>query len=168
MEHDSIYASPAGMDDSTLAANVLREGRMFAWRGRLDRLRFGTYLLVLVAFSWPVGSACSIIINRNFDALGMAGTMRAYACLSFVLGLPSLFLVRRRLHDLGRSGWWAILFAYRKGSVFLMIPMLLIPGNKGENRYGPALPNATWVFAVCYVSELIIAAYSVGVAVWPH
>ncbi|UVK42598.1 DUF805 domain-containing protein [Mesorhizobium sp. AR07] len=59
--------------------------------------------------------------------------------LIFVLGLilPWIALIVRRIHDAGRSGWFALLcFTPATGAVAFLI-FGLIPSQVGENRWGP-------------------------------
>ncbi len=56
---------------------------------------------------------------------------------SLILLLPSLAVAARRLHDVGRSGWW-ILIAF---TVIGIIPLLIwyVTDTKDEeNVYGPS------------------------------
>lgn len=59
---------------------------------------------------------------------------------SLALLLPSISVAVRRLHDVGRSGWWVLL----PFTIIGLIPFfywMIIKGNEGENEYGPsALP----------------------------
>ena len=53
-----------------------------------------------------------------------------------ILLLPSLAVAARRLHDIGRSGWW-ILIAF---TVIGIIPLLIwyvTNAKDDENIYGP-------------------------------
>ena len=55
---------------------------------------------------------------------------------SLILLLPSLAVAARRLHDIGRSGWW-IFIAF---TIIGIIPLLIwyVTGSKDEeNIYGP-------------------------------
>ncbi|MDE0695827.1 MAG: DUF805 domain-containing protein [Boseongicola sp.] len=51
----------------------------------------------------------------------------------------------RRCHDFGRTGWTQLLglIPYING-VFLLV-LVLLPGSKGDNRFGP-VPPRTWIF----------------------
>ena len=50
--------------------------------------------------------------------------------------IPSLAVEVRRLHDIGKSGWWLLL-----GLIPLIGPIVLIvwfaTDSKGDNQYGP-------------------------------
>ncbi|GAA4409577.1 DUF805 domain-containing protein [Quisquiliibacterium transsilvanicum] len=57
----------------------------------------------------------------------------------FVLAmlLPSLAVSVRRLHDIGRSGWWLLVsFIPLIGAIVLLV-FALRDGDAGDNAYGP-------------------------------
>ena len=50
--------------------------------------------------------------------------------------IPSISLGCRRLHDIGKSGWWQLI-AF---TIIGIIPLLwwsIVKGTEGENKYGP-------------------------------
>lgn len=93
--------------------------------------------------------------------LRMAGGDWIAAGLSWALLLPTLAVTARRLHDVGRSGWWQVgMFApgvllmlavlaiphpvlalagtiLLLGGLVLLIFWLVDPGEPGPNAYGP-------------------------------
>ena len=57
------------------------------------------------------------------------------ALISLALLLPALAVGTRRLHDIGRSGWWQLL--YLTGIGFLLLLYWLVqPSADGSNEYG--------------------------------
>jgi uncharacterized membrane protein YhaH (DUF805 family) len=63
--------------------------------------------------------------------LGLLGIMFTVAILP-----PSICVSVRRLHDIGRSGWWYLINAvpYIGGIVFFIFTLL--PSQPEENEYG--------------------------------
>jgi uncharacterized membrane protein YhaH (DUF805 family) len=62
----------------------------------------------------------------------------AFCCLASVI--PALSLSVRRLHDLGLSGWWLLiwcvpLLGQALGGLLSLI-IMFIPSPGGENQYG--------------------------------
>jgi uncharacterized membrane protein YhaH (DUF805 family) len=58
----------------------------------------------------------------------------------YLLGLiiPSLAVLVRRLHDVGKSGWWFFIALIPLiGTIWLLV-LLCTDGNAGENSYGPS------------------------------
>ncbi|KGF10958.1 hypothetical protein HMPREF1633_07595 [Tissierellia bacterium S5-A11] len=70
------------------------------------------------------------------DDVGMGGGMIT-TIVTILLFLPTLAVSIRRLHDIGKSGWWIL------GQLVPLIgPLVLLyfsvkPSEKGTNKYGP-------------------------------
>lgn len=52
--------------------------------------------------------------------------------------LPSLAVSVRRLHDIGKSGWWVLISLIPVIGTIICIVYLCDPGDEGENQYGPS------------------------------
>ncbi|MFE7841761.1 DUF805 domain-containing protein [Streptomyces sp. NPDC057474] len=51
--------------------------------------------------------------------------------------LPSLAVSVRRLHDIGRSGWWVLIGLVPCVGSIVTIIFMATEGQRGENQYGP-------------------------------
>jgi uncharacterized membrane protein YhaH (DUF805 family) len=102
-----------------------------------------------------IGAACLFSALAVYEAIS-GSTLRF---LTFWLVYPALLasascVLSKRLHDRGRSGWWAalVLFAWvlawpddRGGRSIVALPVLIwagvelgvMAGEQGENRFGP-------------------------------
>lgn len=57
-------------------------------------------------------------------------------CLAIIL--PSLAVSVRRLHDIGKSGWWMFISLIPLiGGIWLLV-LFVTDGTPGENTYGPS------------------------------
>lgn len=54
-----------------------------------------------------------------------------------ILVFPSTALAVRRLHDIGKSGWWYLISVIALIGVLVLIYWLIQPGTEGRNEYGP-------------------------------
>lgn len=63
----------------------------------------------------------------------LGGTVGNLASLA--LFLPGLALMVRRLHDVGRSGWW-FLIAFTGIGLFVLLYWLVKGSSAGANEYG--------------------------------
>ena len=64
------------------------------------------------------------------------GTVILSLLFSLVLLVPSISIATRRLHDIGRTGWWQlILFIPLLGLIVLIV--FLVLDSQDENEYGP-------------------------------
>ena len=98
--------------------------------GRARRQEF--WLFVLFNF------IASIIINViavtliKVTGVGAFGTIYSLAVL-----LPGFAVLFRRLHDIGKSGWWwLIAFIPFIGAIILLV-FCCLDSHPGENRFGP-------------------------------
>ena len=101
---------------------------LFRFDGRIDRGKFWTgMVLVFVAAA----------IGFGLFAIGNPATV-AIAVVVFIGAVwMSLALYIKRLHDIGRSGWWVLVgFIPYVGSLILLVWLGLAAGNVGENEYG--------------------------------
>ena len=69
--------------------------------GRATRTQFWMYQLFMFLFALLISIVCSF--------LGDAGQV-IYYVISIAVFLPSLAIAARRLHDIGRSAWWLLLY----------------------------------------------------------
>ena len=98
---------------------------LFTWKGRANRSQYALVSAVLITLTLLAEFALSDIV----------------ALVLLVPMIPvSVMLTIRRLHDVGHSGWWALLSLVPLVSFALMVYLLLRPGQPGPNAYGAPLP----------------------------
>ena len=73
----------------------------------------------------------TVLATAAADTLG--GTVGNLASLAFFL--PGLALVARRLHDVGRIGWW-FLSVFTIIGIPLLLYWLVRASDAGSNKYG--------------------------------
>lgn len=95
-------------------------------------------VLLWLAGPYPNGAVASAGGLLSFiDVDFVNPTMMTIAgVVSLLLLLPTIAVTVRRLHDIGWTGWWALLGITGLGSLILMI-FCLLDGTVGPNRYGP-------------------------------
>jgi uncharacterized membrane protein YhaH (DUF805 family) len=54
----------------------------------------------------------------------------------WVVLVPSIAITTRRLHDIGKSGWWHLLAFTIVGIIPLFYWVTLQAGDEGDNQYG--------------------------------
>ncbi|MGF6419793.1 uncharacterized membrane protein YhaH (DUF805 family) [Stenotrophomonas sp. AN71] len=108
--------------------------RYFDFSGRSDRTEFWSFML-LVAIVVAIGEGLRMASSWRDDwLLADVGRLLEFFALLF-FPIPMLALTVRRLHDLDESGWYSII-AFIPLGVFVLFPMMLLPGSEEENRYG--------------------------------
>lgn len=109
------------MDFMTAIKTVLAENYV-NFTGRAQRSEFWWFALFAVVVSLVLG-AISPVLTSVF----------ALAVL-----LPGIGVAVRRLHDVGRSGWWYLLVLIPVlGSLILIFAFFIHRGTSGDNRFGP-------------------------------
>ena len=101
--------------------------KYFVFKGRSRRKEYWMFCLVnfIVAF----------LLGFIFGLLGKVLDMPILARVignvySFAILIPAIAVGIRRLHDTDRKGWWLLL-------PIVNIVFLALPGNQGDNKYGP-------------------------------
>jgi uncharacterized membrane protein YhaH (DUF805 family) len=121
--------------------HVLRNYAVFS--GRARRKEYWMFFLFNMIFS--------IVFMMMDNALGIASESIGYGPLYglytlFVL-IPSLAVLVRRLHDVGKSGWMVLIVLIPLvGAIWLLI-LALMDSEAGENKYGPS-PKGVAPYAV--------------------
>ena len=101
--------------------------------GRVRRKEYWMFFLFNMIFAF-----CAAIID---NILGLKFNQDTpYGFLYLVYGLftflPGLAVLVRRLHDVGKSGWWYfIVFIPILGAIWLLV-LLATDSNPGNNEYG--------------------------------
>lgn len=105
---------------------VMRQYAVFS--GRAQRREYWMFFLfnILIAFALGFTSGfMAAMLGTGGKLVGAVNTIYSLAVL-----VPGIAVGVRRLHDIGRSGWW-LLFPV------VNIIMLCRDGQPGENDYGP-------------------------------
>lgn len=124
------------------------------WSGRIGRMRyflgslFAALLSLLCVFFWVVIWG---VLRLSFDVLGepsvgVFSSIMAFlnAIIPFLLALSIIlpqyilhaFLVIRRFHDLGWSGWFYLLLWIPFVNFVFLLFLLFAKGEASENKYG--------------------------------
>jgi uncharacterized membrane protein YhaH (DUF805 family) len=101
--------------------------------GRARRREYWMFAL----FNWVfliVAAILDLLFGLNFQG-------QPYGVIYLVYGvimlLPGLSVTVRRLHDIGKNGWWVLISLIPfVGAIWLLI-LLFNNGNAGDNEYGP-------------------------------
>ena len=111
------------------------------FRTRSSRSEYWWATLFVALASYPVGGVIGGLIGFTFALAGFSESAMLIALLIAMLPVQlfiitaSTCLVIRRLHDVGRSGWWYLIIF----TIIGMIPLLIwycTKGTEGDNRFG--------------------------------
>jgi uncharacterized membrane protein YhaH (DUF805 family) len=148
----SPYAPPR----ASVSTHWPEEGelKVFTVQGRIGRLRYLAWSLVLMFAALIVSGVCMAVMNMSLIAGGLLG---AIAVVGFAV--VSIQIGAQRLHDAGWSAWLLLLNLVPVVGSFFPLFMFAMPGNAGPNQYGPPQPRnskAVKVLASLWVLVLII------------
>ena len=93
--------------------------------GRARRKEYWMFFLANFIISFALG----FILGFISPTLGFAANIYSLAVL-----VPSIAVAIRRMHDIGKSGWYILIPIYN-------IILLATEGDKGANEYGPDPKN---------------------------
>lgn len=96
--------------------------------GRSRRSEYWYFVLFNFLAAIAIGIV-SVIINDRDNTLS-----RLYTLAMF---LPALGVTIRRLHDIGKSGWWIFMVLIPLVGAIILIVWEATDGQLGSNKYGP-------------------------------
>ena len=103
--------------------------------GRARRSEYWWVVLFLVIVTVPLSIVDAILFGELVLDAGI-GVLTSFFTLAILL--PGLSLSVRRLHDIGMSGWFVLLFLIPfAGSVFGLV-IALIDSQRDANKFGPS------------------------------
>lgn len=89
----------------------------------------------------------SLVLTFIGAAAGLGDTDAGYGLLGslYTLGvlIPGVAVSVRRLHDIGRSGWWLFISLVPFIGAIVLLVFALLDSQPGPNQYGPN-PKHTW------------------------
>lgn len=100
--------------------------------GRAHRTEFWMFVLVNIIIS--IGLS---IVDAVIGTSGDAGAGLLSGLYSLAVLIPTLAVGARRLHDIGRSGWWQLLALIPIIGAIVLIVWFATKGNESENEHGP-------------------------------
>lgn len=84
----------------------------------------------------------ALVLGFVFGLLGVVGSFLSWL-LDIALFVPELAMSVRRMHDIGKSGWWLLIgFIPLVGGIILLI-WACKAGDPGDNIYGSD-PNSSY------------------------
>jgi uncharacterized membrane protein YhaH (DUF805 family) len=105
--------------------------------GRARRSEYWYFLLFNIIFA----IAAMILDNLLGIAMTGIGYGPLYGIYALAMLIPGLSVAVRRLHDIGKSGWFLLIVLIPIiGGIWLLV-LFCTEGTKGTNEYGPDPKN---------------------------
>ncbi|MHC8317477.1 DUF805 domain-containing protein [Pseudomonas sp. LB3P31] len=156
----SPYAPPSAAVGETVTG--FARLKPFSFDGRIGRLRFLAWTLVLMLVTLGLGTVLALFglaLYNTDSSAGLILTGLLASILVVALAFVSIQFSVQRLHDIGWSGWlWLLNLVPFVGSFFPFV-MMAMPGNSTANRYGPPPPpnsNAVKVLAALWLGVIVL------------
>ena len=107
--------------------------KYFTFSGRATRKDYWGFFLINILVSALIGLVEVII---GMDDLFIS------SLYSLAVICPNITLCTRRLHDVGKSGWWQIVSVIPLINFYLLYLLWIKPGKNEENKYGAPVAAA--------------------------
>lgn len=101
--------------------------------GRAQRAEYWYFILFYTLIY--IGLAIIDSVTGTLSAETGMGLLSGIYSLAILL--PSLAVGARRLHDIGKSGWWLLIGIIPLIGVIILIIFLVKDSEPSENAYGP-------------------------------
>ena len=112
---------------------VLALKKYMVFDGRSRRKEYWYFVLFNIIVSIVLVQLDKVSGNLNpMTGFGFLSTIYSLAVL-----LPSIGVSIRRLHDIGRSGWWLLIGLIPIIGAIVLIYFFVKDSDIGENQYGP-------------------------------
>ena len=148
------YRAPnaALADMPNIVSDETYEPAMFSTEGRIGRLRYLTYsflvTLTVAALAGALAGVGAALLGRGNGA--MSGTL--VIVMGLVIYIPVLIvsftMMKRRLNDLNHTGWLSLLMLVPFLNILMAFYLMLWPGSKGGNSYGPKPGKNSWAMII--------------------
>lgn len=118
------------------------KNRYAAFKGRATRSEYWYFLLFSIIIALILTALDSMIINPLLGIQPLVETARTGilgTLFSFGTLIPSVALAIRRLHDIGKSGWWILLGVIPIVNIigiFVLLYFFIKDSQPSENLYG--------------------------------
>ena len=120
----------------------------FSERARRKEYWMFALFNIIFFFAWAIIFMIAFSLTQHSDPDRLLSTIYiTYLSYFIILFLPGLAVSVRRLHDVGKSGWWLFISLIPFiGAIWLFI-LLLTDGQQGDNKYGANPKTSSEVFS---------------------
>ncbi len=164
MQLETPYKTPSAMD-TAVEEIATYSPKVFASEGRIGRLRFLVYSMLyqfLLALIFGISAGIISTIDKS-SAGEMPIIIGALIGLVVIVSIwVALVPVKRRLHDMDCTAWWAIIYFIPLIQFVFYLVLLFAPGTAVSNRFGPK-PDKNSIPIIVF--GLIFPLLTVGIGV---
>ena len=114
------------------------KNRYAKFDGRASRSEYWFYALFYLIIAIVVGMLDTFLINPMLGATpleaGEGGILQIVLALALLI--PSIAIGIRRLHDIGKSGWWLLIGLIPIIGALVLIYFYVTDSQAGSNQFG--------------------------------
>lgn len=101
--------------------------------GRASRYDFVMFIITTILLQWVAS-----IVDDILGLLDKNGGVGVFAAMTFLFHfIPSISVLVRRIHDVGHSGWWALILLVPVVNIIPFFYFLFARSQPDSNAYGP-------------------------------
>ena len=108
----------------------------FDFKGRSRRMEYWMFVLIN-----SIISVFCILLDSMLGTVWSIGYGPIYIGYGLAVFVPGLAVAIRRLHDIGKSGWYYLLVIIPIIGPIWLIILFVTEGEQGDNKYGPNPKN---------------------------
>ena len=108
----------------------------FDFNGRSRRMEYWMFVLIN-----SIISVFCILLDSMLGTVWSIGYGPIFIGYGLAVFVPGLAVAIRRLHDIGKSGWYYLLFIIPIIGPIWLIILFVTEGEQGDNKYGPNPKN---------------------------
>jgi len=109
--------------------------RYAEFNGRSRRKEYWMFTLFNIVFVCiPYIAGMALMANQNSVGMVLMGLVLIY---DLAVLIPCLAVSVRRLHDIGKSGWWILIALVPFVGGIVLLVFMCMEGQPGDNQYGP-------------------------------
>ena len=112
------------------------KNRYAKFDGRASRSEFWYFTLFYLILSIILGSIDTFVINPMLGVDPTRVSQGGFLQMIVALGLliPSIAIAIRRLHDIGKSGWWYFIILIPVIGILVLLFFFVTDSQTGENE----------------------------------
>ncbi|WP_227430336.1 DUF805 domain-containing protein [Psychrobacter sp. I-STPA6b] len=171
---EQLYQAPsAPFSQASLVHTPPNDETWYHFSGRIGRLRYLSYQLFITILFYLAIVVFIAIFALVSDASQLNEGLSFVDIILIILFIP-LYLAnliysviiypKRRLNDLGYSGWLALLMFVPLINLFFILYLIFARGNEGVNQYGaPPRENRTIHYIAGLIGPVLFAVFIIGI-----
>lgn len=147
----------------TLLGAGFNQSRFFDWQGRISRMQFLVYSIFNALFV-VLGLAIMFVMMDGVQGIVQISPSTLPVSMlvlsgvgAAILGYLQLAVTKRRLNDINKTGWLALIMTVPVVNIFVYVYLLAAEGSEGMNYYGlPPRPAAKLKTTLMLVLPLLM------------